>query len=110
VRRLVPRSPLAISLSLIAIFLSIGSGAYAASALGSGAVQTRNLASGAVTGSKLARGAVSAQKLDNSLRSEISPWVHKDQQAFKDRRARRGRRVLLVLPARLARQGQAPRT
>ena len=71
-RRCVPRSPVAIALSLVAIFMSMGGAAYAATTLGTDAVHSRNLADGAVTGPKLADGAVSAGKLDKQLQSAIS--------------------------------------
>lgn len=60
-RRFVPRSPTAIVLSLVAIFMSMSGAAYAATTL----VQTKDIANGAVTNSKLAAGAVSAGKLSN---------------------------------------------
>jgi hypothetical protein len=71
-RRFIPRSPIAIVLSLIAIFISMGGAAYAATTLGTGAVHTENLANGAVTTSKLAQGAVSPDKLNKALLSEIT--------------------------------------
>jgi hypothetical protein len=61
-RRFIPRSPTAIVLSLIAIFMSMGGAAYAATTLGTGAVHTQNLANGAV----------SPEKLSQALRSEIT--------------------------------------
>jgi hypothetical protein len=70
-RRFVPRSPVAVTLSLIAIFMSLGGAAYAATTLGNGAVHTKNLADGAVTNTKLADGAVGVGKLDKTLRSDL---------------------------------------
>ena len=71
-RRFVPRSPTAIVLSLIAIFMSMGGAAYAATTLDNGSVRAKNLANGAVTNSKLAQGAVSPGKLNKALLSAIA--------------------------------------
>ena len=71
-RRFVPRSPVAVALSLLAIFMSMGGAAYAATTLGNGSVSAKNLADGAVTNSKLAQGAVSPGKLNKILLREIS--------------------------------------
>jgi len=51
--------------SVIAIVLSMGTGAYAAVHLGKGVVHTRNIAKGAVTNPKLAKNAVSSKKVKN---------------------------------------------
>jgi hypothetical protein len=77
-RRFIPRSPVAIVLSLIAIFISMGGAAYAATTLGTGVVHTENLANGAVSTSKLAQGAVSPDKLNKALLSEITAKVGSD--------------------------------
>jgi hypothetical protein len=61
VRRISP----ALVISVIALFVALGSGAYAGLKLGKNAVKTKSIKNGAVTEPKIADGAVSSGKLAN---------------------------------------------
>jgi Collagen triple helix repeat (20 copies) len=66
-RRFVPRSPTAIALSLIAIFMSMGGAAYASTTL----IHSEQIANGAITNTKIASGSVGAGKLTGKLLNTI---------------------------------------
>jgi hypothetical protein len=67
-RRFVPRSPTAIALSLVAIFMSMGGAAYAGTTL----IHSDQIANGAVTNTKIANGSVGADKLTGSLLKTVT--------------------------------------
>jgi hypothetical protein len=61
VRRISP----ALVISVIALFVALGTGAYAGIKLGKNAVKTKSIKNGAVTEPKLAKGSVTSDKLGN---------------------------------------------